>query len=447
MSDAPNAPTIASDQAPAPEPTIAPEQRKNFAIRAVSQTAFVALLDTLEAQGLTDMVKNLRGMGQVENVMRKSPTMVGMLVSLAWKFREAPMLAGLFTNAAGTIVAHENEPMGPCGRTFDEIRKSHLHGTARLFITRRTEGTKASGKSPQSSSSGFFKKLTGLFSRKSAAASSKADMGMLYQALKPHLHYQYQFEMIPAYATMTLRQVSAIGGLLPAIQTTAAIRNFGALAAGPAKAIIKLSTEFASIILSQEQLREPYFAAVASFTTQTEDGIDHAIAGYALNKLLTDYSDVIQAVVTDEDSALQLVRRLAPTAGIDMWQIFRQPEQAVNIRFCPEPIAQILGAAASMIHEAISSSLAGAKNLDAAGIILAEMLKDMGAEDFARAAGSLDHMKVWDTLVANINRADALDSGTDLTLPATTNVVQSLASLALRDFEGVFRGGVTAKAA
>ncbi len=447
MTDAPSESAQAAEQTQAPEQTSVPEQRKNFAIREISQTTFVALLDTLEAQGMTDMVKNLRSIGQVEGIMRKSPAMVGMLVSLAWKFREAPMLAGLFTNADGTIVSHEYEPMGPCGRTFDDIRKSHLHGTARLFITRRPDGAKKGAKSGQNAKVSFFKKLAGLFSRKPSIAAAKVDVGALYQALKQHLHYQAQFELVPAYAAMPLRQVHLIGGLLPALQTTAAINNFTALAAGPTKALIKLATEFASVVLSQGQLRDSYVSSVAAFTVQTENGIEHAIAGFALNKLLTDYSDVIQTIVTDEDSALQLVRRLAPTMGFEMWQIFRQPEQAVNIRFCPEPIAQILGSSASMIHEAISSSLAAAKNLDAAGLILAEIVKDMGAEEFSRAAGSLDYVKTWDAFVANINRADALDSGADLTLPNTVNTLQSLASITLRDFEGVFRGGVTAKAA
>jgi hypothetical protein len=113
------------------------DQRKNSAIRQISHAGFEALMAILDAQGFEEMVRNLRTMGQVEAVMRKSPAMVGMLIALAWKFREQPLLSDMFKNAEGNVIATEDEPIAPCGRTFDDIRHAHLLGTARLYLTQR----------------------------------------------------------------------------------------------------------------------------------------------------------------------------------------------------------------------------------------------------------------------------------------------------------------------
>ncbi|MBL8645309.1 MAG: hypothetical protein JNK21_15360 [Rhodospirillaceae bacterium] len=427
-------------------PPLAPpgtEQRRNSAIRHTSQAAFTTLIDLLAAHGMEAVVANLRGLGQVEDVMRRCPAMVGLLLSLAWKFREAPLLTSFFAGPDGVLVSAEDQPIAPCGRTYQDIRKAHLLGTARVHLTKPARKGKSAGKTAPKP--GLWQRVKSLFAKAPAAAPN--DRASLFAALKPHLHHHTQFELIPVYATLSARQIGALGGLLPALTSAAAVNALSPLAPKQILSLRALVSQFAETVLADPARAATYMGLTAAFRTAGENALDDAVAGYALNCLLGTYADILPGLLADQDNSVAVIRRLAPAAGIDLWSIFRAPEAAVNVRFCPEPIAQILGHTARFIHDSVSAKFGDAKNLDALGLILSEILADLGPDTFARATAGAEHAKIWDSLVSALNRADNLDSGADLTLPKTAASLQTIAASALRSLHAAVAAAPRAKAA
>jgi hypothetical protein len=264
--------------------------------------------------------------------------------------------------------------------------------------------------------------------------------------VKPYLRHQRQFELIPAYGMLPLRQVGLIGGLLPALSSTAALQVFAGLASGSAKVVVKVARVFADTVLAEQHLSEEYLAATQEFRIGL-GAIDDAVAGYALDRLLTTYHDVIPSFVTDEDAAVEIVRRLAPKTGVDLWEVFRDPQRMANVRFCPLEVAQALGPTAALVHDAVSSNFSNAKNPRALGLILTEIAKDIGQDAFNRSICGLEHAKFWDGVVQNINRADTLESAADLTLPKSSAAMHSITAGALREIQTIIRRPAPAKAA
>lgn len=418
------------------------DQRRNLAIREISQSGFDALLVALTANDLGPLVTSLRGMGKVEDVMRKSPAMVGLLISMAWKLRATPTLTPFFQACGEGAVTLETDPIAPCGRSFQDIRKSHLLGTARLYFAQQSKASKTTP------SRGWVHKLLAAFSRKSKLGQAKATGELVsYATIKPQLLHHGQFALIPCYAQLPQRQAALLGCLLPAVTSTQALTQMSKIEAGNLKTLVRVAQVFASTVLGIPRLTDQYMSVALPLTGGAVVAVDDLVAGHALNGLLSEYCDVIDVVAQNEEAAINLVKRLAVCGGVDVWAGFRNTETANNIRFCPEPIAQILGAQAGFMHDAVSASLANAKNLDAMGLIVADMIADIGLEGFKTAAGSVSHVKVWDDVVNNLNRAQNLESGADLTLPKSKAAIQSIVALALRGFQPVLAAPPYQKAA
>ncbi len=68
--------------------------------------------------------------------MRDVPTLVPVLLELAWNARQSVHLSEYFMGAeSGTLSESRDEPACTCGRSFNAVVNGHLIGAVRLYFT------------------------------------------------------------------------------------------------------------------------------------------------------------------------------------------------------------------------------------------------------------------------------------------------------------------------
>lgn len=344
--------------------------------REMSQRGYDRLIDLLRADCVDDLVDQLTEFDCVENLMRDVPTLVPVLLELAWNARQSEHLSDYFQSAeTGAVADSKDTPLAPCGRSFANAVHGHLIGAARLYfngIEKRWSTDEAKTRSEQYQAGRSKKRrnpiglfadlLRSLFNGHPVFSPSEMRQHYngrgLYTVLKPLLLDPDQFQLIPYYAQFNARQVKSIGSLLRGMHTPDSI----AAAAGyDSRKLIELSRcalMFARTVLSFSNTSEIY-ARPQRPSSALNNGVerDEVLAGEVLAYLITEKRSCVEDLLNNLVYAEPVIKACAAKEGHGVWALFGDSLALDNIALCPEEIVHGIGALAGSISPEVSSAL------------------------------------------------------------------------------------------
>lgn len=391
--------------------------------REMSQGGYDRLINLLRADGVNDLVDQLSEFDCVEDLMREVPTLVPVLLELAWNARHTEHLSDFFLSSeTGVLADHRDAPLAPCGRSFSKVVHGHLIGAARLYFSglekrwsgeeakRRTEQYQNLRAKKRRNPFGFLADtLKSMFrghpTFRTADMRAEYSGRNQYSALKPFLLDPQQFQLIPYYAHLNARQVKAIGSLLRGMhvpQSILAIARYDSRHLGE---LCRCALAFARTVLSFSQTAELY-AQPQRPKSALNEGVDRdeVLAGEILSDLVINHEPHIDKLLANLDYAEPVIKVCAVSEGHNVWALFGDTMALDNIVLCPEEIVLGIGALAGSVSPYVSSALEKFENptIPRDFILFA---KDKFGEDVVREWLSDDvFLSIWQELPAKFNK-------------------------------------------
>lgn len=407
-------------------------------LRERCQIGYDLLRSLLERAGQDALVKQLVGLEAVDDILRHRPEVIPTLLEAAWQLRTEKKFQDLFLGLeSGELVENRDQPIAPCGRTFDEVIQAHLYGAARLFFDRlekdwatakAREAQAAYKRSEAKKRASLTGRLLGnLKELTSDPPSFTADEFRdeypghgLYEILKPYLTESWQFALIPLYARLQTRQADALGDLVTFFKTRRDL-----------EVLVRLNAEDISQARGYARVYAEAVTGVSRRGRNAGPGRDDDPVEYAakmdllareerrtFDLLLTRDVESLEALKAAGTGAEATVRRLAPVFGDETWGIFRNEKQLQNLVNCPDLLLRVLGRSARVIPPAISTILMQIQDKALLKDLLEMALEDLPRQDLETYLSDPERKPVWNALPAKFNnnyryQADApSDAGT-----------------------------------
>ncbi|MFA7430899.1 MAG: hypothetical protein WCZ23_12135 [Rhodospirillaceae bacterium] len=385
------------------------------------QLGYNLLRELLRRSDSAHLLDQLDGLDDVDDVLRFQPAFIPVLLNAAWELRGEAKFADLFLNAeTRQPVQTRDEPIHPCGRTFNEVMQSHLYGAARLYFLRlekdwaaaRAREEQRRWKKAQDKKRGT---LTGRLSEgiKELAGKTKefnaedyrADYeGFgLYEAIKPHLEHEWQFRLIPLYARLSTRQAQAYDDLIQYFRTPKEM-----------EAALLVRSEDVSMARGYARIHAEALQGIDSSNRRpspTDDQVEIAAKRAAALKderrvfdlLLTRHLDCLEVLKGMGNNADSALRRLTKIFRDDVWSVVRDETQLRNALNCPDYIVAVIGPSCRGMPPEIGTILGQIQNR-----ILTRDLLTLAAERFTRAdleryMSDPERKPIWNQLPAKFN--------------------------------------------
>lgn len=350
--------------------------------REMSQRGYDRLIDVLRTDRVEDLVEQLTNFSCVEDLMRDVPTLVPVLLELAWNARQSDHLSEYFMGAeSGVLSENRGEPLAPCGRSFNAVVNGHLIGAARLYFNglEKCWAREESKKRADEYQAGRAKKRYNpfgliadacktLFNKHPAFPPSDLRSEYyghaLYPALKPFLLDPGQFQLIPYYALFNARQVKAIGPLLRGMHTPEGLSAAAAYDARQLKELCGCALTFARTVLSFSDTSELYALPQKPNSILNEGAErDEVLAGEMLSSMVAEHRSSIPDLLNNLEYAEPVIKSCAASEGHAVWTLFSDSMALDNIALCPEEIVHGIGALAGAVSPVVSRALEGFDNL------------------------------------------------------------------------------------
>jgi hypothetical protein len=421
-------------------------ERRIPRLREQCQKGFDTLCVLLNRAGHGAILEPIKDIKDVDEVLRKHPEVVPTMLTAAWELRGEKQFAELFRHAeTGELVSERDQPIAPCGRTYNEVVQAHLYGAARLYLEHlerrwaRSRARQAEAEYHEEQKEkrstltgrlfGSIKELT------SDAPNFTTDQYRpdypgygIYERIKPLLTSVDHFKLIPLYGKLQTRQVDALGDLLLYFtdrRDLEALTRLSAEDIAQAKGFSRIFAE-AKLGVSMNPGRMATAKAKTKSADPEQEAADAAKRAQLpkeerrmFDLLLTRYLDCLPALKSAGVGAETTLRRLTPVFGDDVFALFRSEQELSNAINCPEFILKIIGISARRLSQPVAQSLGQIQNKDITRDLLGLALETFPREDFEFHISDDSRRQIWTSLPAKFNnkysyQADAPDGSTNL---------------------------------
>ena len=352
------------------------DRRTNSVLRQMAQDTFQELPGLFEELGDERIAIRLRELRTVESVMREEPLLVPMLLSSVWKLKDHPALAGRFIEeGSDAVVTDKVTALGPCGRSFEDVERSHLLGTARLFFRRCARDWAVRETARQSRLYEAKIKRQPIKNAWRTLRQSHPTFSMasvepdypghgLYEAVKTHLLDQRQFKLLPVMSTLSAAHVMALGEAVRGISDPNVLEGLRSYEPGEVAALNKYAHTFADTVLWHQGVCAEYLKPPCGRSPlYTGDNRTETLAGEVLSHLVLKHRLRIAEVLAQGEVANDVIKKLAPAMGHELWSVFESKECVANIVAVPETVAEGLGDFARFIPPVLSEVISGFASL------------------------------------------------------------------------------------
>lgn len=386
------------------------ERRVNQPVREQAQKWFEALRNHLAAENAqSDVAERLKAWPAIEDLLADCPPLLPPLLTMAWQMRHQTGFAELFQSKAGKVAEETTAPLALCGKSFEDVVLSQLHGAVRLFCQNQEEAWLAAEKARyQPSALEKFKILAPLMRRlkrrRDQDVLAHYPQRGLYLALKPYLRGPSQFGLIEALAILPTSTVAILKDATRGLNRDSSIRNLAALETRKCKFVTELARAFAETVIEAAQSGAADPACPPITPPPVKENLAE-IAGYALAELTRDGLHLSKAAIVVREQARDVVVKMAVPMGYDVWCVFSESEGALNIANCPMPLARALGARAARVPRRTSDALNSIPDQRVIDTVIAAMLNAASREDVINWATNAHCATAWERLANDFRQA------------------------------------------
>jgi hypothetical protein len=421
------------------------KERRVPRLREQCQQGFDTLRVLLTRAGHGALLEPIKDIEAVDDVLRRHPEVVPPMLTAAWELREEKLFADLFRHKeTGELVSDRDQPIAPCGRTYNEVIQAHLYGAARLYLE-RLEKRWARSRARQAEVEyrevreqerstlggrllGSLKELTSDQPTFSGEQFRTEYPGYgMYERIKPLLNSVEQFRLIPLYGKLQTRQVDALGDLLGYFTNERDLEALVRLNAEDIAQARGFARAFAEAKLGVSMNAGRMAANRSKGPTDPDQEAEEAAKRAQLPKeerrmfdlLLTRYLDCLPALKEAGTGAETTIRRLTGIFGDDVFALFRDETELSNAINCPEFILKIIGVSARKLSQPVAQSLNQIQNKDITRDLLGLALETFPRADFEFHISDQSRRQIWNVLPAKFNnkynyQADAPDDAPSL---------------------------------
>jgi hypothetical protein len=375
------------------------ERRANQPVRTQAQQWFEVLRAHLAAASTnSDITARLQHWETLEDVLGDCPQLLPPLLTMAWQLRHQQDFSALFLTSSGQIAEETGQTLKISGKSFDQVVLGQLHGAMRLYCERQEAVWLAAERVRHTPPRITTWPLVGALAlrllrlRDEDVVRNYPQHG-LYPALKPWLRYQTQFALIEALATLPTSTVKILGDAVRGLTVDGSIRNLAAVETRKCKFITGLARVFADTVISEAQ------AARTAGTLAAGEGPMPAnmaeMTGMSLTQLTIDGLHLAKVAVAVKDHARDIVIKMAPSMGYNLWNVFTTTESAMNVALCPAALARAIGGHAIHVHHRTSESLGLISDQRIIEGVVAGLVHAAGVEALARWAANPNCATGW----------------------------------------------------
>lgn len=418
------------------------ERRTNQPVREQAQKWFEALRTRLSAGGTqNDVAERLKAWPAIEDLLADCPQLLPPLLTMAWQLRHETGFAELFQTSAGKIAEETTTPVVPCGKSFDDVVLSQLHGAVRIYCQRNEQEWLAAEKARYQP--GALEKIAFLAPlmrrlnrRRDEDVLEHYPQRGLYMALKPSLRRPSQFGLIEALSTLPTSTVSILRDAARGLNNDASIRNLAALETRKCKFVTELARAFAETQIESAQSGGMDMAAPVITPTPSKENLAE-IAGAALSHLTRDGLHLAKGAIAVREHARDVIVKMAVPMGYDVWRVFRNSEGALNVASCPPALARALGENATRLPRRTSEALNTIPDQRIIDAVIGAMLGTASRDDVIKWAISPNCATAWERLANDFKQAVTQRDSAALSTEAITAYCVQLAPR----FAALFGGG------
>ena len=374
----------------------ASDRRTARPLRDHVQALFETLRDDLAKDAdNARLVMGLKTWRKPEDVMLDCPTLVPLVLEMAWRKREAEAFRPLFVTVADTPAADKTEQLAFSEASYDELLMACLRGAVRITCMRR-EIEWLTAERAKGSLIGAMMRAVGIASEpRSAKLLKRYSRSGLHEVLKPHLVDADQFDAVEAYAMLSTRAAELLGPRLRGMTDPGVVKTFAGLDAAASKFAVVLADAY-----------------VAS-TADNEDGLDDALAGeadnevkagQALTQLLASGTGLLKNALAERKGALAVVANMSGALGDEVWGVLAHTGNIKNLSHCSGPMALGFGVLAAQMDDAVAKVLAGINDDKAARYFAVQLLALCGPDKIAAWIADTDQLSVWKAVVVDLNK-------------------------------------------
>ncbi|TAK99383.1 MAG: hypothetical protein EPO08_16570 [Rhodospirillaceae bacterium] len=385
------------------------ERRVNQPVRVQAQKWFDALRTHLAAADTqSDVAERLRHWATLDDLLGDCPRLLPPLLVMAWQLRHEPAFADLFQTASGKIAEETSVALSPCGKSFDNVVLSHLHGAVRVYCERQEEAFLATERARHRPTGlakvGFLAPLIKMLKRqRDEDFLAHYPQHGLYLSVKPHLRHPNQFALIEALATLPTSTVSILGDTIRGLIHDSSIRNLAALETRKCKFVTGLARLFAETLI--EEAAAAQAAGIELSMTPAPIRANLAeIAGTALSHLAVDGLHLAKNAIAAREVARDVVIKMSAPMGYELWRVFADKDAPLNIAYCPAVMARALGGNAAYVHRKTSEALNSLPDKRIVESVVAALHDAAGPEALSTWAASAACVTVWARLANEIKQ-------------------------------------------
>lgn len=404
----------------APQPTGRDRRIPNQRERC--QLGYDLLRKLLARSDRADLLKQLEGLDDVDDVLRFQPAYIPLLLNAAWELRSDSKFSNLFLNAeTGKLVDSRDEPIAPCGRTFNQVMQAHLYGAARLYFQRlekdwaaaRAREEQRRWKVAQDKKRATLTGRLAVGLKELAGAPKAFDPNDfredyegfgLYEALKPHLQYEWQFRLVPLYARLSTRQAMAYDELIQFFRTPREL-----------EVALKVRSEDVSMARGYSRAHAEALLGIEPGRTR-RSGSDEDPAEAAARReqafkeerrvfdhLLTRHLDCLEPLKAMGSGADAALRRLTRIFRDDVWSVLRDETQLRNAMNCPDHFVAVIGPSCRAMPPEIATILGQIQDRVLARDILRLAMERFPRNELEAYLSDPDRKPIWNQLPAKFN--------------------------------------------
>lgn len=399
----------------------APERRGSPVFRQRAQEAYELLRGMIKEQGGADIADGLKDKPMVEDVMRLQPEMVGALLDSSWQLRSHDLLAPYFQSAddGETAVESRDQPIAPCGRTFESTIQAHLFGAARLYMKRqenewvreKVSKPETLGKDAVGGLGNAVRRLFGMNLKVNEEVVRSTYPGFgLYETIKPFLLHSEQFRYVSEYANLSTKGAAIIGDIFEDLRSTAALKVactispdglMNARACASAYAESEVYAAAADEDEGKDGGRKRHINELRRDKELTAEIKTRTARVFA--EILNDHVESIAFVERHKAGAEAVVRSLAPHFQEETWAVLAEEGAVENVINCPPTVAKLLGRDSRYVDVRLSVFIMQLQYPDIGRDIIKMLSKALEPDDFHKALQDDAAIKVWETVPGIFN--------------------------------------------
>jgi len=394
----------------------APERRHPY-LRQLAQDVFEQFVEFLEQAGADDVLDQMGRHGVIEDVMRYNPETVPRLLDTLWKLREQQAFVRYFRHVdTGEPVADADDPIGPCGRPWSDVKQSHLFATARVFLKKKEDdwaldkfveehGQEALDKL-RSGDHSTVEQVRSVFKKTPTPDDYKEQYPGhgVYAALKPYLTSEAQFKLVPMFAEMTTIQIKSLEGILEQLTTPEALEQAASLVPDAIRAAMALAQGFAEAKVLHERRRDmpkhpnEREEFKRKIFDEARSGADKVLVDLILERLET-----LEKINSLKSANREAIHNLYPAFEDELWDVVEETEAVENAINCPTHIALVLKKGVRHIAPEVSQALDEFQNPDIPRDLMKIGLEEVGEDKLYGYLSNEACFSVWQGVAGKFN--------------------------------------------